>query len=116
MSLCIFVPSIFALALLLFPKGSEEYMRWFTLLGTAVTMVLSIVLFIDYLAHARHIIRSDPRKSRTACSVQTRGKAARDADGFRRSAHEQGPGRPLPMDPATSTSNISSASTASACR
>ena len=50
MSLCIFVPSIFALALLLFPKGSEEYMRWFTLFGTAVTMVVSILLFIDYLA------------------------------------------------------------------
>src|ERR1700677_1366824 len=50
MSLCIFVPSIFALALMLFPKGSQEYMRWFTLLGTTVTLVLSIILFIDYLA------------------------------------------------------------------
>jgi len=48
MSLCIFVPSIFALALLFFPKGSDEYMRWFTLLGTTVTLVLSMCLFIDY--------------------------------------------------------------------
>jgi NADH-quinone oxidoreductase subunit M len=50
MSLCIFVPTAFALVLLFFPKGSEEYMRWWSLLGTAVTFVISMVLFIDYLA------------------------------------------------------------------
>src|SRR5262245_55905792 len=50
MTLLVFVPSIFAVFLLFFPKGSEEYMRWFTLLGTAVTFVFSAVLFIDYLA------------------------------------------------------------------
>src|SRR5215813_9585284 len=50
MSLCIFLPSLFALVLLFFPKGSEEYMRWWSLLGTAVTFVISMVLFIDYLA------------------------------------------------------------------
>ncbi len=48
MSLCIFIPSLFALALAFFPKGSEEGMRWFSLLGTAVTFVLSAMLFIDY--------------------------------------------------------------------
>jgi NADH-quinone oxidoreductase subunit M len=48
MSLCIFVPSLFALVLLFFPKGTEEYMRWWTLLGTALTLVLSLILFIDY--------------------------------------------------------------------
>ena len=41
MSLCIFAPSLFALILLFFPKGSDEYMRWFTLLGTAITFVLT---------------------------------------------------------------------------
>src|SRR5690349_15463657 len=49
MTLCIFMPSAFALVLLFFPKGSEEYMRWWTLLGTAVTFVISTFLFIDYL-------------------------------------------------------------------
>jgi NADH-quinone oxidoreductase subunit M len=49
MSLCIFIPSIFALGLLFFPKGTEEYMRWFSLLGTAVTFVISSWVFIDYL-------------------------------------------------------------------
>jgi NADH-quinone oxidoreductase subunit M len=48
MSLCIFVPSLFALVLLFFPKGTEEYMRWWTLLGTAATLVISLILFIDY--------------------------------------------------------------------
>jgi NADH-quinone oxidoreductase subunit M len=50
MSLCIFVPSIFALGLLFFPKGSEEGMRWWSLLGTAATFVVSVCLFINYLA------------------------------------------------------------------
>jgi NADH-quinone oxidoreductase subunit M len=51
MSLVIFVPSVFALVLMipwLFPKGSDEYMRWWSLLGTAVTLVLSICMFISY--------------------------------------------------------------------
>jgi NADH-quinone oxidoreductase subunit M len=51
MTLVIFVPALFALFLCLpfiFPRGSEEYMRWWTLLGTAVTFVLSLWIFIDY--------------------------------------------------------------------
>jgi NADH-quinone oxidoreductase subunit M len=48
MSLCIFLPTLFALVLLFFPKGWEEYMRWWSLLGTAVTFVISMMLFIDY--------------------------------------------------------------------
>jgi NADH-quinone oxidoreductase subunit M len=48
MSLVIFVPTAFALVLLFFPRGSEEYMRWWSLLGTAVTLVLSLFVFIDY--------------------------------------------------------------------
>src|SRR5689334_16949153 len=49
MSLCIFLPTAFAIILLFFPKGSEEYMRWWSLLGTCVTFVISMILFIDYL-------------------------------------------------------------------
>jgi NADH-quinone oxidoreductase subunit M len=49
MSLVIFVPTIFALGLILFPRGSEEYMRWWSLIGTAVTFVISLFIFIDYL-------------------------------------------------------------------
>ncbi|MEI7683641.1 MAG: NADH-quinone oxidoreductase subunit M [Planctomycetota bacterium] len=49
MSLCIFLPSIFAIVLLFFPKGLTEYVRWFALLGTACTFVVSTILFINYL-------------------------------------------------------------------
>ena len=48
MSLVIFVPSLFALLLLFVPKAKTEWMRMLTLLGTTVTMVLSIWMFIDY--------------------------------------------------------------------
>src|SRR5438552_5787007 len=48
MSLCVFMPSVFALALVFFPKGSEEAMRWTSLVGTAVTFVISMFVFIDY--------------------------------------------------------------------
>jgi NADH-quinone oxidoreductase subunit M len=48
MSAVIFLPSLFALVLLAFPKGSEEYMRWWSLLGTVLTFVASLYLFIDY--------------------------------------------------------------------
>ena len=48
MSLVIFAPLVFALGLLFFPRGSEEWMRWWSLLGTAVTLVLSLCLFVDF--------------------------------------------------------------------
>ena len=38
MSVLIFLPLAFAAGLLFFPKGSEEYMRWWSLLGTAVAV------------------------------------------------------------------------------
>jgi NADH-quinone oxidoreductase subunit M len=49
MSLLIFIPSAFALGLLLFPKGSEEYMRWWSLFGTALTLGASLVVFVWFL-------------------------------------------------------------------
>ena len=48
MSLCVFMPTVFALVLLFFPKGSEEWMRWWSLLGTAATFVVSMFVFVDY--------------------------------------------------------------------
>jgi NADH-quinone oxidoreductase subunit M len=50
MSLVIFVPTVFALGLFFFPRRSDEYMRWWSLLGTAITLVLSLWMFIDYYA------------------------------------------------------------------
>lgn len=47
----IFTPAVFALLLLLpiFGKGREDLMRYAALVGTFITMLLSIILFIDYL-------------------------------------------------------------------
>jgi NADH-quinone oxidoreductase subunit M len=46
MSLVIFIPTVFALGLLFFPKGWEESMRWWTLFGTAATLGISLCMFI----------------------------------------------------------------------
>lgn len=50
MSLVIFAPAAFGLALLLFPKHWLESIRWFATFGAAVAVVLSFCLFIDYYA------------------------------------------------------------------
>ncbi len=49
MSLLIFIPTAFAIGLLLFPKGWEEGMRWWSLFGTAATLGVSIGIFGSYL-------------------------------------------------------------------
>ena len=48
MSLVIFLPTVFALGLLFFPRGYEEAMRWWSLFGTAVTLGVSLCLFIQF--------------------------------------------------------------------
>ena len=48
MSLVIFVPSLFAIGLLFFPRGSDEAMRWWSLFGTALTLGLSLCAFINF--------------------------------------------------------------------
>jgi NADH-quinone oxidoreductase subunit M len=48
MSLCVFLPSIFALGVLFVPKGKEDLMRWLSLIGTAATFVVSTFVFIDF--------------------------------------------------------------------
>jgi NADH-quinone oxidoreductase subunit M len=46
MSAVVFLPTAFALVLLFFPRGSEEAMRWWSLLGTALTLGASIGMFV----------------------------------------------------------------------
>src|SRR5262245_46174043 len=58
MSLVIFVPTAFALVLMILPRsasglwsvlgGWDESVRWISLVGTAVTLILSMCMFIDY--------------------------------------------------------------------
>jgi NADH-quinone oxidoreductase subunit M len=54
MSLVIFVPSIAAIILMFVPKGQDEVMRWVALMGTAVTLALSLIMFNDYQSHVTH--------------------------------------------------------------
>jgi NADH-quinone oxidoreductase subunit M len=50
MSLVIFVPAAFGLLGLLFPAKWVEAVRWWALIGTAATLVLSLCLLIEYYA------------------------------------------------------------------
>src|SRR2546421_12169029 len=50
MSLVIFVPAAFGLLGLLFPSRWAEGIRWWALVGTALTLILSLCLLIEYYA------------------------------------------------------------------
>src|SRR5262249_36574092 len=50
MSLVIFVPAAFALLGLLFPSNWAAVVRWWELIGTAATLILSLCLLIEYYA------------------------------------------------------------------
>src|SRR5438552_2521481 len=63
MSLVIFIPSLFAILLLFVPPGKDEWMRWLTLLGTALTLALSLVMFNDYYHYVSDLDLSNPSNS-----------------------------------------------------
>jgi NADH-quinone oxidoreductase subunit M len=46
MTAVVFLPTAFALVLLFFPRGSEGAMRWWSLLGTALTLGASVGMFV----------------------------------------------------------------------
>jgi NADH-quinone oxidoreductase subunit M len=73
MSLCIFLPSVFALVLLFIPSRYAEYMRWWTLLGTAATMVVSVILFIQYLG----MIDQAPNAASTSLAERAKAQTGR---------------------------------------
>jgi NADH-quinone oxidoreductase subunit M len=79
MSLVIFVPTLFALVLLFFPRGSDEWMRWWTLLGTAVTFVLSVWLFIDFQRMTDSYSNADEGRVKTSLSQRVEADAERRA-------------------------------------
>jgi NADH-quinone oxidoreductase subunit M len=60
MSLVIFVPTLAALVLIFIPREQEEWMRWISLFGTAVTLLLSIIMFIDYYADVPDKFQANP--------------------------------------------------------
>src|SRR5947209_19405056 len=72
MSACIFVPTLFALVLLFIPSRFVEYMRWWTLLGTAATLVVSLMLLTNYL----QLMDRNVSGSRASTSLIERANAA----------------------------------------
>src|SRR5262245_41116408 len=59
MSALIFAPTLFALVILFIPKGQEELMRWVALLGTAVSLAISLIALIGYLELPGVIVPGD---------------------------------------------------------
>lgn len=83
MSLVIFVPSLFALVLMILPRAvGNETMRWTSLLGTAVTLTLSLVMFVNY--YARVYDKNSDKADRSSSILSVR---AAEAD-RRELAHE----------------------------
>ena len=83
MTALIFLPSAFALVLLFFPKGSEEWMRWWSLAGTAATFVVSTFVFINYWGMLQANPDAEAEKSgvfRPAASTSLADRAAKDTE------------------------------------
>jgi NADH-quinone oxidoreductase subunit M len=77
MSLVVFLPTAFALVLLLFPKGSEEAMRWWALVGTAATLGVSLGMFFQFkfdTVDAQGVLNG--REERSRASLEYRAKLA----------------------------------------
>jgi NADH-quinone oxidoreductase subunit M len=63
MSLVIFVPSLAALLILFVPRGKDEWMRWIALFGTAITLVLSLLVLIEYYQGVTQALSSNGDQS-----------------------------------------------------
>src|SRR5262245_46145088 len=88
MSLVIFIPSLFAIGLLFFPKGTEEWMRWFALAGSAVALVISLFMLVDYV---RILDKAPTESGRAAMHGESASLDARVNDMNRRGAQSNPP-------------------------
>src|SRR6202035_3789817 len=79
MSVVIFLPSLFALLLLVVPRGRDEVMRWLTLFGTALTLVASLWLLIDYVKLVDTNLNQPQAKSSLAARADEDYKARNTA-------------------------------------
>lgn len=50
MTAVVFIPSLFALGLMFFPRGYEEAMRWWALFGAALALGASLCMFVTFKA------------------------------------------------------------------
>jgi NADH-quinone oxidoreductase subunit M len=86
MTLVIFLPSVFAIGLLFFPKGTEEGMRWFALFGSGITLVISLFMLVDYV----NLLEADTsRGDRAAMHGPSSSLDHRVAEADRRQGQQQ---------------------------
>jgi NADH-quinone oxidoreductase subunit M len=88
MSLVIFIPSIFALALVFFPRGWEEGMRWTALWGTAFTLAVSILMFMDFYRDVIDFNIAKPQDGLLTHRAKTADVAQAEAKGRGLSNHD----------------------------
>jgi NADH-quinone oxidoreductase subunit M len=85
MTALVFVPTLFALILCipgLFGPGKEEWMRWTALWGTAITMVISFFVFINYYQniHDKFVVpRDGGQADKAQLAYRTEAALARQA-------------------------------------
>jgi NADH:ubiquinone oxidoreductase subunit 4 (subunit M) len=77
MTLVVFIPSVFALGLLFFPRGKEDAMRWWALIGTALTLGVSLGMFFNFKNDTVDFqgVANTPQ-TRAAASLPARAEAA----------------------------------------
>jgi NADH-quinone oxidoreductase subunit M len=76
MTLVVFIPSVFALGLLFFPRGKEEAMRWWSLIGTALTLGVSLGMFVNFKNDTIDAYGVVPQEVRLHSSLQYRSEVA----------------------------------------
>jgi hypothetical protein len=75
MSLLVFLPSLFALGLIFFPRGWNNAMCWWSLAGTAATLGVSIGMLVLYKSNVVDFDRAgslSERENRSAMSLESR--------------------------------------------
>src|SRR6516164_7972256 len=74
MSAVIFIPAVFALLLVFFPRGKEEAMRWWSLFGTALTLGVSLCMFVYFYANVieKNNIRPGVENGRQSATLDAR--------------------------------------------
>src|SRR5262245_14865727 len=88
MTLLVFVPSVFALGLIFFPRGTEKAMCWWSLVGTAVTLGISIAIFIGFRSDTIDFYRGDPELATKASLDYRVGQADLQPGGSVRSSSD----------------------------
>src|SRR5258708_25386797 len=79
MTLVVFIPSVFALGLLFFPRGKENAMRWWALIGTALTLGVSLGMFFNFKNDTVDLAGVVSKAARDRAGLTTRAQVADSA-------------------------------------